>query len=101
MFAEQACAWGKRCVVVDKRPHIGGNCRDEFDEHGVLIHSYGPHDFRTNPERILEYLSRFTGWRPASCSIKSWTDGRFWSFPINLNTFEQLIGRPATCGEFG
>ncbi len=100
VFAEQACARGKRCVVVDKRPHIGGNCRDEFDEHGVLIHTYGPHYFRTNSERILEYLSRFTEWRPARYAIKSWTGGRFWSFPINLNTFEQLIGRAATSEEF-
>ena len=64
-----------------------------------MLHPYGPHYFRTNSNRIREYLSRFTEWHPVEYKILSWTQGRFWQFPINLNTFEQFIGRPATSEE--
>jgi UDP-galactopyranose mutase len=90
---------GKKSLVVDRRVHIGGNAYDCFDEAGVLIHAYGPHYFRTNSTRVREYLSDFTAWRPVEYKILSYTDGRFWNFPINLNTFEQLLGRPSSTEE--
>jgi len=91
---------GKTCLVVEKRRHIGGNCHDHYDDNGVLIHTYGPHYFRTNSPKIREYLSQFTEWHPVDYKIKSFSEGRYWSFPVNLNTFEELIGRPATTEEF-
>jgi UDP-galactopyranose mutase len=90
---------GKRCLVVERRNHIGGNAYDHYDEAGVLLHDYGPHYFRTNSQRVVDYLSQFTEWREVEYKILSWTHGRFWQFPINLNTFEQLIGRPSTSEE--
>lgn len=90
---------GKSCLIVEKRNHIGGNAYDRSDEAGVLLHHYGPHYFRTNSQRIVDYLSQFTEWREVEYKILSWTHGRFWQFPINLNTFEQLIGRPSTTEE--
>ncbi len=90
---------GKTCLIVEKRNHIGGNAADEYDENGVLIHTYGPHYFRTNSDRIREYLSQFTEWHPVDYKIKSHTENRYWSFPINLNTFEEIIGRPSTSEE--
>ena len=65
----------------------------------MLVHNYGPHYFRTNSQRIIDYLSQFTEWRELEYKILSWTNGRYWQFPINLNTFEQLIGRPSTSEE--
>ena len=59
-MAERLASCGKRCLIIDRRPHIGGNCYDCLDEHGVLIHPYGPHYFRTNSDAVVEYLSRFT-----------------------------------------
>lgn len=53
-----------KVLLVDKRPHIGGNAHDCYDDHGVLVHPYGPHIFHTNSADIFEYLSRFTQWRP-------------------------------------
>lgn len=100
VIAEQLSNAGWKCVVVDKRDHIGGNAYDCCDEAGVLIHPYGPHYFRTNSTRIVDYLSRFTGWHPVDYTIKSYADGRYWSFPINLNTFEEWLGRPSTTEEF-
>jgi UDP-galactopyranose mutase len=91
---------GASCLIVERRGHIGGNAYDEYDDQGVLIHKYGPHYFRTDKSHVLDYLSRFTSWRPANYQILSWTKSRYWKFPINLNTFEQLIGRSSTEQEF-
>lgn len=98
--AERLASAGWHCVVVDRRDHIGGNARDRIDPAGVLVHDYGPHYFRSNSRRVVDYLSRFTSWHDVAYTIKSFTDGRYWSFPINLNTFEEFIGRPSTTAEF-
>ncbi len=90
---------GATCLVIDKRDHIAGNAHDRYDRAGVLLHAYGPHYFRTNSDRIVQYLSQFTDWHHVEYKILSWTHGRFWQFPINLNTFEQLLGRPSTTEE--
>ncbi len=87
------------CLVIDRRPHIGGNAYDRCDSEGILIHPYGPHYFRSNSDRIVAYLSQFTEWRPVEYKVLSWTHGQYWQFPINLNTFEQLIGRPSSSDE--
>jgi UDP-galactopyranose mutase len=91
---------GASCLVVERRSHIGGNAADEYDDHGVLVHKYGPHYFRTDSQRVLDYLSRFTTWRPVNYQILSWTQQRYWKFPVNLNTYEQMIGRASTEEEF-
>ncbi len=100
MAERLASQLGKRVLVVDRRDHLAGNAFDSPDrQSGVLVHRYGPHYFRTNSPRIREYLSLFTEWRPTEYEIRAWTDGRFWPFPINLNTFEQFVGRPSTSEE--
>lgn len=99
-FAERAAnLFGKTSLIVEKRNHIGGNSYDRYDDHGVLIHQYGPHYFRTNSPKIKDYLSKFTEWHHVDYEILSYSDGRYWNFPINLNTFEQFIGRPSTSEE--
>ena len=91
---------GRSSLVVEKRNHIGGNAYDYYDPAGVRVHKYGPHYFRTNSDRVVQYLSQFTEWHPVEYEVKSFTDGKFWHFPVNLNTFEQLVGRPSTSAEF-
>jgi UDP-galactopyranose mutase len=100
VVAERLAAAGWKCVVVDRRSHLGGNAHDRTDAAGVLVHPYGPHYFRTNSPRIVDYLSRFTEWNEVAYTIKSHTAGRYWSFPINLNTYEEYCGREATTAEF-
>ncbi|MBV9999145.1 MAG: UDP-galactopyranose mutase [Verrucomicrobia bacterium] len=90
---------GKSSLVIDRRTHVAGNAFDEYDRAGVLVHRYGPHYFRTNSERVRAYLSQFTEWRAVEYKILAFSDGRFWNFPINLNTFEQLLGRPSSTEE--
>lgn len=87
-------------MVVDRRNHLGGNAYDKIDAAGVLVHPYGPHYFRSNSQRIVDYLSTFTEWHAVSYTIKSHARGRYWSFPINLNTFEEYLGRESNSEEF-
>ncbi len=98
--AHQLSNAGHTCTIVDRRPHLAGNAHDSHNQAGLLIHNYGPHYFRTNSQRIVDYLSQFTDWHPVDYTIKSHTEGRYWPFPINLNTFEELIGKPATSADF-
>ena len=98
--AERLTKNGYSCLIVDKRNHFGGNCYDFKDQAGVLIHKYGPHYFRASSDRIIDYLSQFTDWLPTEYNIRSYTQGKFWNFPINLNTFETFLGRPSTTEEF-
>ena len=83
---------GKRVLICDKRPHIGGNAYDYYDEHGVLIHKYGPHIFHTNSAEVFGYLSRFTQWRPYQHRVRACVDGQIVPIPINLDTINQLYG---------
>jgi UDP-galactopyranose mutase len=99
-FAECAARiLGATSLIVDRRCHIGGNAFDRYDRSGVLIHPFGPHYFRTNSLKIRSYLSRFTEWHPVDYKILSYTEGRYWKFPINLNTFEQILGRASSTTE--
>jgi len=93
VIAERLGAAGHRCLVVEKRDHIGGNCHDRHDRNGLLYHVYGPHYFRTNSAVVREYLSRFTAWREVKYRVQVYTQGRYWSFPVNLATYRQLCGR--------
>jgi UDP-galactopyranose mutase len=60
VIAERCAAAGRTVLVIDKREHIGGNAFDELDQHGVLVHRYGPHIFHTNTVSVSDYLSAFT-----------------------------------------
>jgi UDP-galactopyranose mutase len=83
---------GRRVRVIDKRPHIAGNAYDEADAHGVLVHRYGPHIFHTNGERIFEWLSRFTQWRPYEHRVRGVVNNVAYPFPINRDTLNRLYG---------
>jgi len=90
VVAEQLASDGKRILIIDKRSHIAGNCYDELDEHGVLVHRYGPHIFHTNSERIFKYLSKFTEWRDFEVKVLASIDGKLLPIPINRTTINQL-----------
>jgi UDP-galactopyranose mutase len=92
VMARELADAGRSVLVVDKRPHIAGNAFDELDAHGVLVHRYGPHIFHTNGERIVEWLSRFTQWRPYEHRVRGVVDGKLYPFPINRDTLNRLYG---------
>lgn len=83
---------GERVLLIDRRPHLGGNAHDRPDEAGILVHQYGPHVFHTNSEAIATYLSRFTSWRDYEHRVRAHVDGRLLPIPINLDTVNQLYG---------
>ena len=82
----------KYVLVVDKRNHIAGNAYDRYDDHGLLIHEYGPHIFHTNSADVFNYLSRFTEWRPYEHRVLASVDGQLVPIPINLDTINKLYG---------
>jgi UDP-galactopyranose mutase len=81
---------GLDVLVIDRRPHVGGNAFDEYDEAGILIHRYGPHIFHTNAQEVVDYLSRFTGWRPYEHRVLADLGGRQLPIPINRTTLNRL-----------
>jgi UDP-galactopyranose mutase len=83
---------GLRVLVIDRRPHIGGNAFDEYDEHGVLVHRYGPHVFHTNAEKVWQYLSGFTSWIDYEHRVLAMVDGKTLPMPINRTTLNELYG---------
>ena len=81
-----------RVAICDRRRHIGGNTYDYHDDAGILVHKYGPHIFHTASQRVFDYLSQFTAWRPYEHHVLAQVDGKLLPFPINRNTIEQLYG---------
>jgi UDP-galactopyranose mutase len=81
-----------RVLMVEKRPHIGGNAYDRYDDAGILVHPYGPHIFHTNSADVFDYLSQFTAWRPYQHRVLASVDGKLVPMPINLDTINALYG---------
>lgn len=91
IMAEQlATRCGQRVLVIDRRDHIAGNAFDYYDEHGVLVHRYGPHIFHTKSAKVVEYLCRFTDWRPYEHRVLARVDGMLVPMPINRTTLNML-----------
>lgn len=86
---------GQNVLILDARSHIGGNCYDRPDEHGILIHQYGPHIFHTNSKRVYDYLSRFTEWYSYRHEVVGNVYGKELPIPFNLNTLEMVYGERA------
>lgn len=86
-----------KVLIVDRRNHIGGNAYDFYNDAGVLVHKYGPHIFHTNSEKVFEYLSRFTAWRPYEHRVLTSVDGQLVPMPINADTLNQLYGLNLNC----
>ena len=80
----------QKVLIIDRRNHIGGNAFDYYDEHGVLVHKYGPHIFHTNSNAIWTYLNQFTSWRPYYHHVKASVEGQFVPVPFNLNSLNAI-----------
>jgi UDP-galactopyranose mutase len=94
-----ARASDKKVLLVDRRPHIGGNAYDHYNDDGLLVHKYGPHIFHTNSRDVFDYLSRFTEWRPYQHRVQAWVDGQLLPIPINLDTVNRMYGLNLTAFE--
>ncbi len=84
---------GQKVLVLEKRSHIGGNCYDRPDEHGILIHEYGPHIFHTNEEDVYQFLSKYTDWYLFGHEVVANVYGELLPVPFNLNTLRKVYGK--------
>ena len=82
---------GKRVLIVEQREHVGGNAYDYYNEHGLLIHKYGPHFFHTKSKTVWNYLSQFTCWRPYYHKVLGVVEGKKVPIPFNLNSLYELF----------
>jgi UDP-galactopyranose mutase len=84
-FARRAFERGAHCLVIDKRPHIAGNCYDVDGNH-----RYGPHIFHTSSEKVWGFVNRFAEWRPFHYTVKAQANGTDYTFPVNSTTLKEL-----------
>jgi len=80
----------KKVLIVEKRNHVGGNAYNEYDEHGILVHKYGPHIFHTNSKKVFDYLSKFTEWRFYEHKVLAKLGDEYYPIPINRITLNKL-----------
>ena len=88
-----------RVLLIDRRPHVGGNAYDEPNAAGILYHKYGPHIFHTNSDQVVDYLSQFTEWRPYEHRVLAQARGQLVPIPINRTTLNRLFGLDLTTDE--
>jgi UDP-galactopyranose mutase len=81
----------QRVLIVEQRNHIGGNAYDYYNEHGILVHKYGPHIFHTKSKKVWDYLSQFTEWRYYYHHVLGVIEGKKVPIPFNLNTLYALF----------
>jgi UDP-galactopyranose mutase len=90
-FARLATDAGKKCLVIDKRNHIGGNCYSQNIE-GINVHMYGPHIFHTNQKYIWDFVNKYADFNNYMTNVKAVNDGKMYSLPFNMNTFYEMWG---------
>lgn len=90
-FAREMTDVGAKCLVIDKRDHIGGNCYTKNLE-GINVHVYGPHIFHTSDDDTWNFVNRFTKFNHYVNRPKVFYDDKVYSFPINLMTLYQMWG---------
>ena len=91
VFAHEAAAAGKRCLVIDKRSHIAGNIYTE-DVEGIAVHRYGAHIFHTNNKEVWDYVNRFATFNRYTNSPVANYKGELYNLPFNMNTFTKMWG---------
>ena len=91
VFAHEATKAGKKCLVLDKRNHTGGNVYCENVE-GISVHKYGAHIFHTNDKGLWDYVNQFVEFNNYINSPLAYSKGKLYNLPFNMNTFYQLWG---------
>ena len=91
-FAYLANRQGKRCLVIDKRPHAGGNIYcEEID--GINVHKYGAHIFHTSDKEVWDFVNSIVPFnRYTNCPVAQAPNGKLYNLPFNMNTFHQMWG---------
>lgn len=91
-FAHLATKAGKRCLIIDRRDHVGGNVYCEKIE-GINVHKYGAHIFHTSDREVWDFVNSLVPFnRYTNSPVASAPDGKFYNLPFNMNTFYQMWG---------
>lgn len=93
-FARAATDAGKRCLVIDRRNHLAGNCYSEKRD-GIEVHVYGPHIFHCNDQEIWDFVNRFGSFNIYRHQVKSRRGGKLYTLPISLQTLTEVYGHQA------
>jgi UDP-galactopyranose mutase len=97
VFAQQARENGKTVMMIDRRPHIGGNCYSyEYEDTGISIHKYGSHIFHCADDETWKYVNRFTEFNRHLHRVLTTRQGKVYSMPINLGTINSFFGTNLT-----
>ena len=100
VLAERLAATAdKRILLIDRRSHIAGNTYDFYNDDGILVQRYGPHIFHTNSKQVVDYLGRFTAWRPYQHRVRAAVGDMTLPIPINRTTINGLFGLDLTEAE--
>ncbi len=91
-LANKLAGDGKHVLVIEKKQHIGGNCFDYEDEHGILVQQYGPHIFHTNNMQVVDFLKQFTTFNDYRHTVISYYQGKYYPVPINRETVNMFYG---------
>ena len=91
VVARQLAEANEKVRIIERRNHIGGNCYDEMDAYGILVHTYGPHIFHTKIKEVYEYLSRFTKWYPYQHEVVANIHGNMVPVPFNLHSIDMVF----------
>ena len=91
VFAHEMTKIGKKCLIIEKRNHIGGNVYTELEEN-INVHKYGAHIFHTNNKDIWEYINQFADFNRYTNSPIANFNGELYNLPFNMNTFYQMWG---------
>ena len=90
-FARLATDAGKKCLIIDKREHIGGSAYTE-NNGGIHVHTYGPHVFHTSNKKVWDFVNQYAEFNNFVLSPKASTGGKLFSLPFNMNTFYEMWG---------
>ena len=91
VFAHCATKQGKKCLVIDKRPHLGGNLYCE-DIENIHVHKYGPHIFHTSNKKVWNFVNSIVEFNRFTESPVAFYKGKAYNLPFNMNTFAQMWG---------
>lgn len=91
VFAHEMAERGKKCLVIDRRGHIGGNCYTECVE-GINVHKYGAHIFHTSDKEVWDYINRFAEFNNFINSPVAVYGDELYNLPFNMNTFSRMWG---------
>lgn len=91
VYAHQAKKSGKRCLVIDKRPHLGGNVYCETVE-GINVHKYGAHIFHTSNKQVWDFVNNIVPFNRYTNSPVANYQGQLYNLPFNMNTFNKMWG---------